>query len=188
MSVLPLEDLLDVVETTMDDEAVQKLIDREEAWLARQLKGALVGDRTARYWIRDVDLDNPLDLMRPTDEVAVSDFGTDVDADLIRLLGNGTRVERADGPWLGPWVEVTYEPNDLLEVQRVLIELCRLSIAASAYQSESIGDYSYTLAAPGPAVTRRALVRELLPLRGPGTIRLHSSLRHGRVGEVTVAE
>lgn len=182
-SLLTVEELMDVVDTTLDEPALQAIIDREEAWLARRI-GPLADERTVTYYVWPTDLDDPLWLSRPTDEVAVTDGGTELDESVVRLLGNGTIVERADASWVGPTVEIASEPNDGLEVKGGVIELVRLTLTESGYQSERIGDYSYSRGPGSTMAAREAIAYALLPHRGSGTVRLRSSLRPARIGQV----
>lgn len=176
-----------LVTTPLTDEQLADVMQREGAWLARQI-GPLDGERTQVFQVADADLDKPLWLRRPTDgtgdEFVVSDNGTDLDATQIRLLRNGTGIERVDASWTGPEVSVTYVPNDDDEVARVLIELVRYGVSETGYASERIGDYSYQRASGGSGMARNALVRSLLPTRGPGTARLRSTMIGERVGEI----
>ena len=101
---------------------------------------------------------------RPTAAVALVDGGVPLAADDVRLLG-GTRIER-DGAWRGPTVAVTSTPSDQKAVERVLLELVRLTLSASPYAQESSDGHSYTRPADH-GVTRTRLARSLWPHRGP---------------------
>lgn len=182
MSLLEVAELLDVIDSALEETALQGIIDREEAWLARRI-GQLAEERTVVYYVRLHDLDDPLLLLRPTAEVEVEDGGVTLDEDVIRLLGNGTIVERADASWVGPTVAITYEPNDGLEVKAALIELVRLRLTETGYTSERIGEYSYTRGT-STLSARNAIAYELLPDRGLGTVRLRGSITPVRIGEV----
>jgi len=181
MSLLTLAEARALISTSLGDVAFQGVIDREEAWLARRI-GALSGARTQTFHVRVADADDPLWLRRPTSAVTVADNGVATTA--IRLLRDGTVVEKTTGSWTGP-VAVTSTPNDAEEVRRVIVELIRIGVSASAYAAETIGDYSYSRGADSPASQRDALVRDLVPRRGPGTIRLRSPYVSERVGAVT---
>lgn len=184
---LTVEEVRALVTTPLTDEQLTDVMQREGAWLARRI-GPLDGERTQVFQVADCDLDKPLWLRRPTDgtddDFLVSDNGTDLDSDLIRILRNGWGIERIDAPWTGPEVQVTYTPNDDDEVARVLIELVRLGVSETGYASERIGDYSYQRASGGSNAARASLVRSLMPSRGPGTARLRSTMIGERVGEV----
>jgi hypothetical protein len=197
------EMLMALVSTTLSEQDVQALIDREEAALARQVT-QLAGSRVQVYYIGDpamfglyldpVSLEQaaavwilpdrygPLGLLRPTDGVVVVDNDVTLDAADVRLLRGGTQVERASGGWDGPIVTVTYTPNDYLEVQRVVIELCRTTMTETGYQSERIGDYQYARGPGAAAADRKRLVRSLLTHGVVGTTRVHSSSEYDRVG------
>jgi hypothetical protein len=141
----------DTIEALMapgiDSTALQSLINRQEAWLARQI-GPLVGERTQRIYVAPGDYD-ALILQRATDAVSVIDGDpraepppTELDPSLVRLVGE-RRLEKA-GPWSGPEVHATYTPTDELEVEEAVIDLCRIVLAASPYQTEASEGHSYT--------------------------------------------
>ncbi len=182
MSLLTVAEADAILRTGLATDTLQKVINREEAWLARRV-GALIGERTETFHVRTEDADDPLHLQRPTSTVDVEDNGV---AATVLLLRDGTQVEKTTGWWVGP-VAVTYTPNDSDEVTRVVIELVRLAVNATAYESETIGDYSYSRSSAGQTTTaqRNALARELQPMQGPGTIRLRSALETERVEVVT---
>lgn len=180
MSLLLLAEARALISTGLGDADLQGVIDREEAWLARRI-GALAGSRTQTFHVRTPDLDGPLSLRRPTSAVTVTDNAVATTA--VRLLRDGSVVESTAGAWAGP-VAVTYTPNDSEEVRRGIVALVRLAVSDSAYTSETIDDYSYSRGdgAASPAAQREAIVRDLIPRRGPGTIRLRSPYASERVG------
>jgi hypothetical protein len=156
------------------------VIEREEDWLANDPVdgiGQLTAVRTDVLWVTPGS-DRPLLLARPTAAVEVVDGGVPVPPDEIRLL-DGTRVER-DGAWRGPTVAVTSTPSDQRAVERVLLELVRLTLSASPYAQESSEGHSYTRPAD-LGVTRTRLARSLRPHRGPHSTRLRSGLTSARV-------
>ena len=208
-------DLRALVPSELADDQLATVIAREEAMLARQVTD-LAGPRTQAWHIGDPatmglwwdtrgvapggsgplsyssmwvmpDRRGPLGLLRPTDAVAVVDNGAPVADSDIRLLRQGTLVERAAGGWNGPLVEVTYTPNDALEVVRVVIELCRMTLTETGYQSEQIGDYRYAKhlrPAPGEADPRKALIRSLMTHLPKGTMRIRTQAEDDRIGAV----
>lgn len=157
------------IETDLSDDDLQNLIDDEEAWLARRI-GALSGERSETFYVYGVD--QPLPLRRPTDAATVTDNGS---AATIVLLNDGWDVESTAGAWTGP-VVVTYTPNDEAEVRRVLLELVRLTLTETAYQSENIGDYSYNRGSIPTRRARYALARSLQREPHNGSLRLTSSI------------
>lgn len=195
-----------LIPSALTDPQLQDVIDREEATLTRQVT-ALSGPRTQLYYIGDPatmglwwdtaawtpgtriwimsDRMGPLGLLRPTDAVAVKDNGVTITD--TRLLRQGTLVERSAG-WVGPLVEITYTPNDQLEVVRVVIELCRMTMTETGYQSEKIGDYGYAKhlrPAPGEPDPRKVLYRSLMTHLPKGTMRIRTSSEDDRIGAVT---
>lgn len=211
-TVTPVADVRALVPSVLTDDQLGSVIAREEAALAR-LVTDLAGPRTQVYYIGSPaqagmwwdaaamsspegrhpiaafwlvsDRTGPLGLLRPTDAVSVTDNGVAVAPGDVRLLRQGTLVERASGGWHGPVVAVTYTPNDLLEVRRVVIELCRLILTETGYQAERVGDYSYAKhlrPAPGQPDPRRELVRSLMTHLPKGTMRIRSSSEDDRIG------
>ncbi len=180
MSAVTTDDVLSHVNTSASVYDIQQLIDEEEAYLARRI-GPLLGERTETFL-----LPHPYDILRlrrPTSAVVVNDNGADLDDDLVLLKANGWRVSQSSVGWVGP-VAVTYTPNDWLEVRRAVVDLVRTSLAISeqkasegAYESETIGAYSYRRAtgAAIPQAQRRAIVANLLPPQVPTSVRLLSS-------------
>ncbi len=156
------------------------VIEREEDWLAHDPLdgiGQLVGERTEVLWVASGD-DRPLLIARPTTAVEVIDGGVPVPPDELRLLGS-VRVER-NGAWRGPSVAVTSTPSDRSAVERVLLELVRLSLTSSPYAQESSDGHSYTRPAD-LGLTRTRLARSLHAHRGPRSTRLRSGLTSARV-------
>jgi hypothetical protein len=156
------------------------VIAREEESLASDPVdgiGQLGGERTDELWV-PFGSDRPRRLARPTAAVALVDGGVPVPPEEVRLL-DGTRVER-DGAWRGPTVAVTSTPSDQAAVERVLLELVRLTLSSSPYAQESSDGHSYTRPAD-VGVTRSRLARSLWPHRGPRSTRLRTGLTSGRV-------
>jgi len=164
----------------IDADDLVLVIEREEAWLANDPVdgiGQLTGVRTDVLWVAPGS-ERPLLLARPTAAVEVVDGGVPVPPDAIRLL-DGVRLER-DGSWRGPTVAVTSTPSDRAAVERVLLELVRLTLSSSPYQHESSDRHSYTRPAD-LGVTRTRLARSLRPHRGPRSTRLRTGLASTRV-------
>lgn len=160
-----------MVTTPLSDDALQDVIEQQEAWLARRI-GPLTGPRTVT--IPRPTRHAPIVLARPASAVTVTDVGTEVDVVLV-----GQHVYR-DGvhplPWIGP-VTITYTPDDEAEVRRVVIELIRDGVSQTAFDSETIGDYSYSRGGTSGrgGVNRAGLVRSLLPATGaPTSVRLQT--------------
>lgn len=156
------------------------VIERDEDWLANDPVdgiGQLVGERVDVIWVSPGDA-RPILLRRPTASVEVVDGGVALSTDDVRLL-DGTRLEPA-GSWRGPTVAVTFTPTDQPAVERVLLELVRLTLSASPYQQESSEGHSYTRPTD-QGVTRSRLARSLWPHRGAMSTKLHSGLTSGRV-------
>lgn len=199
------------------ESVIQGVIDREEAGLANPPPdgiGQLTGSRTEVFLLTLNHRWAELTLQRTTDAVAVTENGVAVDTEDIRILANQRTLMRLlsdlpgntdidawlRGYWLGP-VEVTYAPNDLEQVRRVIIELtgngiasAKAALAGGILAGETTGTYSYTLGRTTantltPEQRRRALISVLLPKSGPGTMRIRSSIegRHSLLGTVRPA-
>ena len=168
-----------LIDTDLLDADLAAVIAREEAALARAI-GPLAGARTETAYITWHPANDglPVVLRRPTAAVTVTDNAVAVAG--VTLRGDGRVVERTDGGrWAGP-VALTYTPNDTLEVERVVIELVRLTLTETGYLSETIGEYSYQRGARGGALNpteaaRGKLVASLLPHTPPHTMRLESA-------------
>ena len=178
MSFVSVAEVQALVSNELADEDLQAVIDREEAELAARI-GPLDGARTETFYPDHAG--ERLYLRRPTDTVTVTNDGTAVtlgdDDGEYRLLQRGTVLHLVNDTW-GEIVTAAYTPNDELRVQRVLIELIRLTTTETGYVSERIGQYSYQRAqTPGAAqATREALINSLIPNLGMGSIRLRGSL------------
>lgn len=177
-SVVSAQEVSAVMATGLELEALEAVIAREEAWLADDSQfgiGQLAGARTQTLWVGR-DYSGPLLLARPTDgPSAVVDASVDVTDDVV--LTGTARIERVSGVvWAGPRVDVTYEPNDLASVKRVVIELVRLAVSASPYQDESTDGHSRSYDVGGAAKLRASLARSLRPHAGPMTAHLASTV------------
>lgn len=159
-----------------DDAAAQAIIDEQEAWLARRLGGPLTGERTETFCT--LGATGKLSLARFTSEVVVVDNGVTIPTASIRLLDRGSAIvigaDIADRWWTGPYVDVTYEPNDKAEVKRVLYQLIAWEAdPPTVLQGERIGSYSYTQATSltgiKPQYARAALIGDIAPRRDPLT-------------------
>lgn len=195
MSVTSVEAVQAIVSEArrLANDPVQDVIDREEAFLAHELRAPLAGVRTQRVWVqRAGGACSGINLMRPTDAIdELRDNDVVIDDDRIRLLATGTLVE-LDGPWTGPLVEIDYTPNDEAQIVRVVIELCRLTLTETAYNAEDLGGYKYQRAGIKPATSmqiqvasRRALVRSLQTGSRYGSVQLDRVDYGDRITAVT---
>lgn len=186
MSIATLAEVRALVSTGLGDPELQAVINREEDYLSDELGAPVAGERIQQVWRtgRSGWVGDSIYLARPTDALdEITDNGVDVDPAEVLLLGNGTIVERVARGWTGPLVEFTYTPNDALAVARVEIELVRLTLAETGFNSEDIGDYKYQRSGILQATSmqiqsasRRALVRTLVvPRPRPRSVRLVAS-------------
>jgi hypothetical protein len=163
MSLWAPADVEALVASGLAPDVLQGLIDREEDWLATDLRfgiGQLVDARTQTVWRHG---SQPILLARPTLAVSVVDNG--VARTDVALLG-GIRVA-PHGLWVGPLVEITYTPSDLARVKRILLELIRIAVSDSPYRQEATEGHSYS----------RPL--EVETMRGRLALTLHPALRAG---------
>jgi hypothetical protein len=156
-----------------DDAVAQDIIDEQEAWLARKLRGPLEGSRTETFHVGYGRTTGKLALARYTDAVTLTDGGVAVASDQFRLVDAGSAIERLETGsslwWTGPYIAATYEPNDEDEVRRVLFDLVGLyATPVEAHTSEQIGAYSYSGGGASSRLgSRAALAGSLIPKRDP---------------------
>jgi hypothetical protein len=167
--MLTVDDARALITTSLSDTQLADVIDREEAWLARRI-GPLDGQRVETFVSEDGD--EVLHLQRPAGPGwAVEDEGGDRTAD-VRLSGWSDIVGSA---WRSS-IAVTYEPVDGPEVTRALVTLVRLTVAETAFTSESAGGYSSATDIQQQRTTRWAAWHGLLRPRRPSTTRIAGSL------------
>ncbi len=171
MPVVTLDEIRALVPNGLASVDLLGVIEREEAAFARVI-GPLTGSRTLTLY--DVAADGAFHLRRPVASVTITDNGVAVAASAFRLVDDGTVIQPISGAWLGP-VAITFTPTDELEVKRVVIDLVRLALTETGFESESVGDHSYSR---GARSERYALMRSLLrPWRTvPYSLRLAGSL------------
>lgn len=156
MSLVQPEDVIAQVAVGVDGATLQAVIDREEAWLAHRI-GALTEERSQSFW---PGVNSTVRLLRPTDAVLV----VGLDPTQVVLSPDGWYV--TVGYWPASPVAITYTPTDELEVRQAVIELCRITLTNSPYQTESADVHSYGRSA-SPDSLRDAIARRLI--RPPGT-------------------
>jgi hypothetical protein len=167
MSLLTVDEFEDLIGTGADPSIIQDAIDREEAEMAHLLGGPLVGERTETYRPTLDPYGGPVYLLRFTDSVTVTDSGATIG---VRLLANGSAIERDWGAWVGD-VVVTYTPNDELRVRRALIELVREVLVPERDRAAA------TDRPPINEQRRMKMVRSLRPRLGHSTLRVRLSDR-----------
>jgi hypothetical protein len=156
------------------DGVAQDILDETEAWLARQI-GQLVGERTERFYVGPSETRGRLGLARYADPESwsVDDGGVTIPDGQVRLIERGAAIVRTYSAltrwWTGPYVDVTYEPADEVEVRRTLYDLVALAAqGAGVLGSVTIGQYSETRSTTtSAAASRAALASALLPRRNP---------------------
>lgn len=156
-----------------DDDVAQDIIDEQESWLARKLRGPLEGSRTETFHVGYARQTGKLALARYTAAVTVTDGAAGLAPDQFRLVDAGSAIERLETGsslyWTGPYVAVVYTPSDEDEVRRVLFDLVALyATPASDKQAEQMGAYSYSGGGVGNRTAARAvLAAGLIPKRDP---------------------
>lgn len=176
-SVTSLAEVRALVTTSLSDVDLQAIIDREEAWLAGRV-GALSGERTDRF--RPGLGDTTLYLRRRADAVAVTDDGVALveDTDYVFTPASGALRRGAWNEaacWTGP-VTVTWTPADEAEVKAAVIELVRGTLGETGFDSEDIGEYSYTRGESAGRLSRDNLARGILLRRPAYSMRIRSSV------------
>ena len=175
-SFVSLAEVRALVRSRLSDADLQAIIDREEEWLATKI-GVLEGSRTDTF--RPGVTNTPLYLSRLTDSIRVTDNGVAVTASDLMFTPSTGCLCRVTGvypwPYPPPWtwyaswrgdVAVTWTPTDGAAVTAGVINLIRLTTSETGFDSETIGDYSYTRGASAGRVSRAGVVRSIL-LRRP---------------------
>ena len=133
-SLIAPADVTALLDTSLGSAALQDVIDREESELAAII-GQLDGERTEVLLLTQDMRWNRVTLRRTTGEVEVLDNGVDVTDDVRLLADKRTLMKLTPSGgmrydyWRGP-LEATYTPDDVLQVQRVLIELVSIGVMA----------------------------------------------------------
>lgn len=162
-----IDEIRNVVSTDLNDVELQAVVTREEVELVRQI-GAHTGSVTeirpggskSIYLTRQIasitSVSEYLYLGDTAPQVLV------VNTDYVAWEDQG-RIERLDGHF-GPKVTIVYTPDDDRELRKqVLIELVRIALNQSPYQSESVSgvedSYSYTAAQSWQAAREQQYAR-----------------------------
>ena len=175
-----------LVRSRLSDADLQVVIDREEAWLAGRV-GPLTGERTDTFTPGLGD--TPLYLRRRAESVVLTDASRTLAASEFLFTPSTGQIRRIWTPDLTnepPWrqlylgwqgtVTATYTPADEADVKRAVIELVRLATGETGYDSETIGDYSYTRGASAGRLNRAGLARSILVKRPAYSMRIHSAM------------
>jgi len=186
VSLVSISEVRALVKSRLTDVDLQTVIDREEAWLTGKV-GPLTGERTDTYTPGLGD--TPLFLRRRAESVVLTDAGRTLAASEFLFTPSTGMIRRVWTPDLQdnpPWrqlylgwqgvVSATYTPADEADVKRAVIELVRLAVGETGYDSETIGDYSYTRGASSGRLSRAGLARSILVRRPAYSMRIHSAM------------
>ncbi|MGH7850294.1 MAG: hypothetical protein ACREOP_08355 [Thermodesulfobacteriota bacterium] len=160
MSITP-EILKQHFETDLVDEAIQRLIDSEDAEITRRFgSNASVteqhllaapmgynGQEAQKVSQRRIWTKQPIGSVTSVKEgptLAAADLTTLVVDTDYRVINNGRAIERIDVDF-DRRVEIVYVPvSDVKRRDRVTIDLVKLSIQYQGLSSEKVGDYANT--------------------------------------------
>lgn len=152
MSLVDIEEVRALIETPLEDEALEALIEREEAVLVQRIGPnhdpvvPLVETVDGRG--KDLFLSRPITTITTIEEArCLGDEMTELTAEEFHIWhkqGRLTRLPRRTC-W-GEVVTVTYQPEDDTETRKaLLIDLLRLTLERTGLKSENVaGEYSYT--------------------------------------------
>ena len=167
MSLVTIADVRALVQTSLSNENLQSIIDREEFEIVERFGAhyAVTGETPASVTeTLEGDAKRNLYLRRRIASVsAIIDDGATLTTSSYRLWGKQGRIERLPlGAAWGDVVQVTYVPyDDNLTRKAVIIELVRIALNRTAMKSESVsGEYSYT-AADNWETERNKILRRL---------------------------
>jgi hypothetical protein len=185
-SLVTIAEVRALINSRLSDVDLQAVIDREEAWLAGRV-GLLKGERTDTFTPGIGD--TPLYLRRRAESVVLTDAGRTLAASEFLFTPSTGQIRRIWTPDLTnepPWrqlylgwqgtVTATYTPADEAAVKRAVIELVRIALNESGYQSEQIGDYAYTKGTGADRPSRAGLARSILVRRPAYSMRIHSAM------------
>jgi hypothetical protein len=172
MTMLDVETARALITTSLSDDDLEAVIEREESWLSRRI-GPLDGERVEM--VPTADGDEVLWLRRPALEASVED-GSGIITDFD--IRGWSDLVRTSGSWSGE-ILATYTPTDEDEVRRSLVSLVRLTVNESAYAAESAGGYSAQTDIHAQRTIRYSAWRSLLRPRVPTTTRIRSGIPIG---------
>jgi hypothetical protein len=160
-TLLDVDDIRGLVDTSADDATIDAVLDREEAELVRRFGAHYVDadtpvEETLAGGRKHIYITRPLTSVESVAEAYVlGDAAMTLAAtDFYAWATEGKITRLPEGAKWGRIVTVSYVPVDDNELRRqVLIELCRVALTQTALQSESQSDngasYSYTVAGGG---------------------------------------
>lgn len=164
MSLVTPDEVRVVVATTLADEELQTVIDREEAEVVR-LYGAHYVD--SEMTVSETHEGGYLSLfvnraISSVTEVVEDDTTLTEDEDYEVWAAQGRLLRLPVGAWWGRVVTVTYVPADDNVLRKgVIIDLVRLALERTAMRQESLRDTEYSYTAPDWEVERARILARL---------------------------
>lgn len=152
-----------LINTSMTDENLQKVIDRIEAQVTKRIGAPWTDDTTPSQVVKTMRGEG-MSLFFPTeihDVVSIVEDDIELTADEYRQWAGGVLERLPMNARWGDVCVVTYQPaDDRLKREQVIISLVRLTLERTAMKSESIaGEYSYTAPDNWDAEFRMAMKR-----------------------------
>jgi hypothetical protein len=152
MSLVAVEEVRALIETPLEDEGLEAIIEREEAVMVKRI-GANYDPLVPIVEVWEGD-GKELFLNRPITTITTITEATCLGADPTALTTDEFHIWHKQGRltrlprwkcW-GAVVTVTYQPEDDNETRKaLLIELLRLTLERTGLKSENVaGEYSYT--------------------------------------------
>lgn len=152
MSLVSVDEVRALIETPLEDEALEALIEREEAVLVKRIGPNYDADTPLVETVEGRG--KSLFLSRPITSITSIEEARCLGGEMTELTTDEFHSWHAEGRLMrlprwtcwGEVVTVTYQPEDDTETRKaLLIELLRLTLDRTGLKSENVaGEYSYT--------------------------------------------
>lgn len=147
MSLITIAQLKEHTETDLSDSALQRIIDSQEAEITSKY-----GPHDTQIQVFEPKFKKVLYPYRKVSSITqiierIGDTDTTLAADDYEVTADGARIDRLGtgtnpATYWGDRITVTYVPvGESAKRVQVLIDLCKLTIAYTAIDEESVGDY-----------------------------------------------
>lgn len=176
MALLTVAQLREHVETDLDDAALQRILDAEEAAIVGRYGAHASATELLRGGDRLLFLTRPAQAIasvtEEVDNVFTEPSVTLLAADDYRIWEDGRYLERlATGTnprlYWGDRVTVVYTPADeTAQRTLILVQLCKLAIRYTGARQESVGQGDYSAQEADYVAERNRLLRQLAPRGG----------------------